>query len=260
MAPNSRGLWTPRGTRARFRAWTHQPVLHTTLSPTPKFEPSRSLGRRSPTRLTDESVGELMQKSEGWRAEAAELEAEATAKQYSLEEQIADMMFHQDVALRIKEQEYLWDPSGDGVRAISSEEPRAAWSTCGAPVHDLCHLTLSRSASRATPTRAAVRAGPQTVSIGEFRKHLRALGLSFNLAEADELFEMWDEDSNGSIDMDELRTALVRMYRGYKERLKAQGLPIAASVQWKIRGKAADGGVEPSPRCRLSRHSASTSP
>ena len=44
---------------------------------------------------------------------------------------------------------------------------------------------------------------------GEFRLNLRATGIPASSGEADELFDSWDDDKGGSLDMKELRRALL---------------------------------------------------
>lgn len=45
---------------------------------------------------------------------------------------------------------------------------------------------------------------------GEFRVNLRNLGLNVTSAQADELFDSWDDDRGGSLDLKELRRSLVQ--------------------------------------------------
>lgn len=44
---------------------------------------------------------------------------------------------------------------------------------------------------------------------GEFRLNLRATGITATSGEADELFDSWDDDKGGSLDLKELKRALV---------------------------------------------------
>ena len=50
-----------------------------------------------------------------------------------------------------------------------------------------------------------------SISKGEFRLHLRKLGLPHPYHEVDALFDKYDADRSGSMDMDELRDALLRL-------------------------------------------------
>ena len=53
--------------------------------------------------------------------------------------------------------------------------------------------------------------GKGEVIRGEFRLHLRNTGLESTSAEADELFDSWDEDKGGSLDIAELKAALKKL-------------------------------------------------
>merc|ERR1719424_907887 len=45
----------------------------------------------------------------------------------------------------------------------------------------------------------------------EFRLNLRNTGINANSADADELFDSWDDDRGGSLDLKELKTALLKV-------------------------------------------------
>ena len=45
----------------------------------------------------------------------------------------------------------------------------------------------------------------------EFRLNLREFGLNASSADADSLFDSWDEDKGGVLDLKELRSALIRV-------------------------------------------------
>ena len=72
---------------------------------------------------------------------------------------------------------------------------------------------------------------------GQFRNHLRLLGLTIdnsNTHEADALFESWDSDGNGSLDMAELKNAMRRMHHSWIESRRRAGEPINAEVMGQI--------------------------
>lgn len=110
---------------------------------------------------------------------------------------------------KMKEQQSLWDPRGDG-----------------------------------------------KVSKGEFRLHIKRLGLKpKDLQEVDDLFSTWDEDDSGSLDLSELRDALMKMYEDYKRRIserqsdraRARIAALRARVQ---AGKAAVQAWERAEKCK----------
>ena len=57
---------------------------------------------------------------------------------------------------------------------------------------------------------AMVAKGKGLLLRGEFRLQLRAIGLEWSSGEADELFDSWDDDKGGTLDQQELRTALLK--------------------------------------------------
>jgi hypothetical protein len=64
------------------------------------------------------------------------------------------------------------------------------------------------------------------VTKGDFRNHIKRLGLKpKSIHEVDDLFELWDDDHSGSIDMDELRDALIALHKDYKRRLNEKMNP-----------------------------------
>ena len=69
--------------------------------------------------------------------------------------------------------------------------------------------------------------GDGTITRGEFRMHIRGLGIRSNLitnADCDELFTSWDIDSSGTIDMYELVTALNALHAEWSEQQGKEGL------------------------------------
>ena len=59
---------------------------------------------------------------------------------------------------------------------------------------------------------------------GEFRNNLRSLSLHASSTEADALFDSWDEDGGGTLDMDELRHA-IKQTAEKARRFHARGNP-----------------------------------
>ena len=113
MAPNSKSVWTPRLTFARFRQWTHSPDVSSDYAGPP---PPPQLTKRTPTSLEDSSArADLQAKVDAFDKEIAELEAAAEGSELSLKEQLAGLMFTgKDVVKQVKAQEAQWDPKGDG--------------------------------------------------------------------------------------------------------------------------------------------------
>ena len=52
---------------------------------------------------------------------------------------------------------------------------------------------------------------------GEFRLNLRNTGLNATSAEADDLFDSWDDDKGGSLDLKELKAALLKVQTSAKQ-------------------------------------------
>ena len=65
---------------------------------------------------------------------------------------------------------------------------------------------------------------------GEFRLQLRAIGLEWSSGEADELFDEWDDDHGGTLDMREVKVALTRSQDQAKSHQQAPD-PNAARAQ-----------------------------
>ena len=203
MAPNASRLWTPRLTVSHFRAWTHTPQINEYPSPQTE-QPSRGR-KRTPTTLDEGDARETLEASlAGWEKEIAEIEKQYETQDgaQTLKEQLAGLMFSVDVTSQVKKQEYAWDPKGDGERG-SLSRTRASQSS---------RLRSPRVVSPLTLPSAA----PGQITKGEFRVHMRGLGLSSYLASTancDALFEEWDADHGGSIDMEELELALKNLKR-----------------------------------------------
>ena len=77
--------------------------------------------------------------------------------------------------------------------------------------------------------------GDGTITKGEFRQHIRALGVHglgvVPVDEVDAMFEAWDDDNSGSIDMHELEIALKRLRAKWVARHSKQGLKPAVVMQ-----------------------------
>ena len=70
----------------------------------------------------------------------------------------------------------------------------------------------------------------------EFRLNLRNVGLNPSSAEADSLFDSWDEDGGGSLDLKELKEALLKAQAAAKKyKQRTSGNPNSEKVQALIR-------------------------
>ena len=94
------------------------------------------------------------------------------------------------------------------------------------------------------------------VTKGDFRNHIKRLGLKpKSVHETDDLFESWDGDHSGSIDMDELKDALVALHKDYQrqqsERMNpAKKAKIASLRARVIAGKDAILATERADKCK----------
>ena len=146
------------------------------------------------TSLDSDSTTELLVMMDEWLEEASRMEREA--KEETLDEILARLMFTLDVPLMIKQQEAAWDASGDG-----------------------------------------------TITKGEFRNHIRALGLTETpVEEIDALFCRWDTDDSGTIDMDELTAALKQLRVEFVRKYGKNGWKFTVAEQVaNLRKRAQDG-------------------
>ena len=87
--------------------------------------------------------------------------------------------------------------------------------------------------------------GDGTIVIGEFRAHIRGVGLQATNEELDALFEQWDKDHSGKIEMQELYDALTQLQRDFLRKFGrngAQGWKLTTEQQAEqLRARAAAG-------------------
>jgi hypothetical protein len=81
--------------------------------------------------------------------------------------------------------------------------------------------------------------GGGMIVLGEFRQHVRSIGLSASNDEIDALFESWDRDKGGSIDSAELQAALLELRA---EHVKRWGRSVALETQIETLRSRADAG------------------
>lgn len=98
--------------------------------------------------------------------------------------------------------------------------------------------------------------GDGKVTKGDFRNHIKRLGLKpKSVHETDDLFESWDGDHSGSIDMDELRDALIALHKDYQrqqsERMNPTKKAKIASLRARVvAGKDAILATERADKCK----------
>lgn len=78
--------------------------------------------------------------------------------------------------------------------------------------------------------------GGGTVTLGEFRQHIRGVGVQAANEQIDALFQMWDNDGGGSLDMNELEQALLRLREEFMLKFGANGWVVNAEQQVKSSG------------------------
>ena len=82
--------------------------------------------------------------------------------------------------------------------------------------------------------------GDGTINKGEFRLHLRGIGVTdAPVNQMDDLFDTWDTDKSGAIDMDELAAALKGLHAKFIERTGPRKLdPVVVEKVRALRGRA----------------------
>lgn len=79
---------------------------------------------------------------------------------------------------------------------------------------------------------------------GEFRLNLRNTGLNATSAEADDLFDSWDDDKGGSLDLKELKAALLKVQTSAKQWQSKPNPRLEKSRALRKRAKLAEDGAE----------------
>ena len=111
------------------------------------------------------------------------------------------------------------------------------WRVCVCALPRVC---TSLSLALETPVRRLCSYHPA----GEFRQHVRALGLEAASEDIDNLFKSLDDDGGGTLDMSEIRHALRKLQEEAAEEIKSerqqrrrmtelQKVARAAQMEWK---------------------------
>ena len=182
--PNKHGVWiyNPETRQEKTRFYPKRCTRPKITQYTPRSE-SPPPSQRTFTALDEATASKLTELIQEWTQEADRKEADMAKE--TLEETLARLMFKMDVPLKIREQEKMWDPSGDG-----------------------------------------------SITKGEFRIHIRGIGLTEHpVEEIDDLFRKWDSDNSESIDMDELDAALKDMRREFVRKHGPQGWKFSVEEQ-----------------------------
>ena len=131
--------------------------------------------KRSPTKLEDESnVTSVLAQADEWSAQADKVEASIAERVGHIERTLPEIEI--DLGLELVKM--------DRAQTISVDEMLKVWD----------------------------RSGDGRVSKGEFRVHIREMGLTqYNMASVDAMFDRYDGDQSGMIELSELRRALQRM-------------------------------------------------
>ena len=84
--------------------------------------------------------------------------------------------------------------------------------------------------------------GNGTITLGEFRQHVRGIGIEATSDELDALFADWDTDKSGAIDMEELLAALHNLQREFLQKYGKNGWKGSIDSQVEsLRARAAAG-------------------
>ena len=199
-------IWTPRGTTKLWpvpkggRLTLKQCTFHPTRStpedyaappPPPPIQSAASIRRRTAQKQSTAPVvkaSDLITRSAELRKEAERLEQSAPALSLTL--QFGTLVLEYGVDAFSKRYLKEWDQRGRGEVA---------------PRRRLCR-SIPSLVRAFTLARALSCACCQFLK-GEFRNNLRSLSLNASSTEADALFDSWDEDGGGTLDLEELRQA-----------------------------------------------------
>ena len=73
--------------------------------------------------------------------------------------------------------------------------------------------------------------GGGMITVGEFRQHVRGVGVEAGNDEIDALFNDWDKDGGGSIDMAELEKGLIRLRAEFMRKYGSHGWKLSIDQQ-----------------------------
>ena len=231
MAPNKYGVWQSNDKPPKYHPRPiSPPKINGTWSPPQHFTPPA----KTLTSLEgDSSKAELLAAIDEWMAEAERLDREA--EEETLEESLARLMFKIDVPLKIRDQEAVWDPSGNG-EITKAEYAHAALASAPLPSFWTPALTqqpVLHSLSCLSPV-SPIRTGATAPHFRlRFRVHIREFGelKEFPVDQVDELFMKWDLDGGGTIDMDELEQALKTLRRDFIKKHGKNGWKLTTAQQ-----------------------------
>ena len=195
-------IWTPRRTTQLWpppnggRITLKQCTFHPTLSTPNHYEapppppPVQRIRAKKKSAALGVKAADLTKKAKELQKEADRLEKNIPPM--SLPLQFGSLVLDQGVDAFSKRYLKEWDQRGRG-------EVRHAANS----------LPLLMCAHHPCFARTLVRVCDECGQFlkGEFRNNLRSLSLNASSTEADALFDSWDEDGGGSLDLDELRQA-----------------------------------------------------
>ena len=139
-----------------------------------------------------------------------------------------------------------WESQADRLASVDEEVLDVPPAHNFLPIEvDLGLLLLKTEAAKVKlehQLREWDRTGDGSISKGEFRVRLRSLGLpnSYAVGEVDELFEKYDTDRSGTIDLQELKHALKRLKNATKaqcrgeDKDKGEGNPKVKELRAKV--------------------------
>lgn len=86
--------------------------------------------------------------------------------------------------------------------------------------------------------------GGGTITLGEFRQHIRGVGLEASNEDIDALFQQWDKDGGGTLDLTELEAALLAMREDFLLKFGEDGWKVNLELEAeKLRARAVAGKV-----------------
>lgn len=195
-------MWTPRSTAkskdklCRGQNMTFKPKLSGEYVAPKEPTAPRRLG--SPRVMSHQTVEELITQAERWSAEADRLvKAAPTASGRKMHRYFND-----------------------------AEEQLGGVLIAMSPKRQKVEQTV----------QAWDRSGDQSISKGEFRIHLKSLGVHADLHDVDRLFDHFDRDKSGKLELDELKRDLGQVHK--------RAMENRITTAQKFRSDSTDGGLD----------------